>query len=266
MLTSVTLPTWLDKLIFQKMGAKFCRSNADMTVIDWDKADMLKYLGTYFPRSYAESYCIFKDYFAKEPSNWENRSEVSVFDFGCGTGGEIIGLIFSLAECFPKIKTIKIKGLDGNFCALRLLENIIQEISNKTDLRIDFKASALKIDDIYDMTIINNVLRNKYDIIMSFKAICEFVSKKQFEERNPYQYLPIVLKDRLNDNGILLLEDVTTYNNTLREWLPKMMDRGLNASHCQIKYQNEGYNQCFLVTHSHRKDDKSKVAWRIIMK
>ena len=61
MLTSVTLPTWLDKLIFQKMGAKFCRSNADMTVIDWDKADMLKYLGTYFPRSYAESYLQVQD-------------------------------------------------------------------------------------------------------------------------------------------------------------------------------------------------------------
>ena len=37
MLTSVTLPTWLDKLIFQKLGAKFCCSKADMTVIDWDK-------------------------------------------------------------------------------------------------------------------------------------------------------------------------------------------------------------------------------------
>lgn len=116
------------------------------------------------------------------------------------------------------------------------------------------------------MTVINTVLRNKYDIIMSFKAICEFVTKKQFEERNPYQYLPVVFKDRLNDDGILLLEDVTTYNNTSKEWLPKMMDRGLCESHCGIKYKNEGFNQCFLVSHSQRKDDKSKIAWRIIRK
>lgn len=266
MLTRVILPTWLDKLIFQKMGAKYCCSNADMTVVDWDKADMLKYLGTYFPRSFAESYCIFNEYFAKEPSCWKTKSEVSAFDFGCGTGGEIIGLIFSIAESFPNIRTIKIKGLDGNFYALSLLEDIIQETSKRTAIRLEFKASALKIDDIYDMTVINTVLRNKYDIIMSFKAICEFVTKKQFEERNPYQYLPVVFKDRLNDDGILLLEDVTTYNNTSKEWLPKMMDRGLCESHCGIKYKNEGFNQCFLVSHSQRKDDKSKIAWRIIKK
>ena len=48
MLNSVTLPQWLDHLIFEELGAKSCRSNSDMTVIDWDKKDVLNYLGTYF--------------------------------------------------------------------------------------------------------------------------------------------------------------------------------------------------------------------------
>lgn len=64
----VTLPQWLDHLIFEELGAKYCRSNSDMTVIDWDKNDMLNYLGTFFPRRYAESYCIFSD-FSKLYSN-----------------------------------------------------------------------------------------------------------------------------------------------------------------------------------------------------
>lgn len=66
MQTSVNLPKWLDDLIFSKMGAKYCCSNADMTVIDWDKSDILNYLGTYFPRSFAEAYCIFTSYFELE--------------------------------------------------------------------------------------------------------------------------------------------------------------------------------------------------------
>lgn len=52
MQNSVTIPDWLDTLLFQQMGAKYCCSNADMTVIDWSKADMANYLGTYFSQDY----------------------------------------------------------------------------------------------------------------------------------------------------------------------------------------------------------------------
>lgn len=173
---------------------------------------------------------------------------------------------FALARHCEKLKELNIKGLDGNYHALRMLEAIIVETSKHVSFKLKFKESALKIDDLYDMKIIDSIFYGRYDIIMSFKAICEFVTKKQFEERNPYQYLPAIFKGRLNEKGLLLLEDVTTYNNTSQEWLPIMMDRGLMESNCKIKYKNEGYNQCFLVTHSRKKNDKSKVAWRVILK
>ena len=266
MITSVTLPTWLDTLLFKKMGAKYCCTNSDMAVIDWDRADLTNYLGTYFPRSFTESYCIFDEILKTMPVTWTEKETVSVFDFGCGTGGEIIGLIFALARHLDNLKRLYIKGLDGNNHALRMLENIILETSKRVSFQINFKESALKIDDLYDMEVINGIFHSQYDIIMSFKAICEFVTKKQFEERNPYQYLPTIFRQRLNDDGIILLDDVTTYNNTSQEWLPMMMDRGLADSQCKIKYKNNGYNQCFLVSHSHKKNDKSKVAWRVIIK
>ncbi len=34
MKTSITLPQWLDDLLYKKLGAKYYRSNSDMTVID----------------------------------------------------------------------------------------------------------------------------------------------------------------------------------------------------------------------------------------
>lgn len=103
-LNSITLPKWLDDYIFKELGAKYCRSNSDMTVIDWDKKDVLNYLGTYFPRSYAEVYCIFNNYFERDENIFSNKEEISIFDFGCGTGGEIVGLITIINKIFPNIK------------------------------------------------------------------------------------------------------------------------------------------------------------------
>lgn len=81
----IVLPQWLDELIFNEMDAKYHRYNSDMVVIEWDKSDILNYLGTYFPRSYAESYCIFSNYFSKN-QDLKNKENLSIFDFGCGMG------------------------------------------------------------------------------------------------------------------------------------------------------------------------------------
>ena len=116
---SVTLPSWLDHLIFDEMGARYCRSNSDMTVIDWDKSEVLNYLGTYFPRSYAEAYCIFSNALSEELISIDKHS-VSIFDFGCGTGGEIFGLATAISE-YSLDAIINVHALDGNLHALRLL-------------------------------------------------------------------------------------------------------------------------------------------------
>ena len=120
MIDRVSLPKWLDDYIFNQLKANYCPSNSDMTVIDWDKSNVLNYLGTYFPRSYAEAYCIFSEYFKQHLKEWQNRESVSVFDFGCGTGGEIIGLLTAIEERLPYIEQVEIIVLDGNHTALRL--------------------------------------------------------------------------------------------------------------------------------------------------
>ena len=95
------------------MGAKYCCSNADMTVIDWDKSDILNYLGTYFPRSFAEAYCIFTSYFELEKNTWSRKNQISVFDFGCGTGGEIVGLAYAIETTLPQIQTLLVNRVSS---------------------------------------------------------------------------------------------------------------------------------------------------------
>lgn len=264
MQSSITLPQWLDNLIFEELGAKYCRSNSDMTVIDWDKNDVLNYLGTYFPRSYAESFCIFSEFLTKWPNRFVNRTDISVFDLGCGTGGEIVGLIDALQSMQIKPR-VHIYALDGNYHALRLLERIVKEYSNKTDLDVIVDVIPLTIDDFYDLGATLKLLSNySFDIIMTFKAICEFVTIDRFDNQNAYLHFIRSYLSKLAKDGIMVIADVSTYNITSQEWLPQMLDEGIAANKCNLIMKNEGYNQSFFITHSLFKGDVSKVSWRII--
>ncbi|MCL1617685.1 class I SAM-dependent methyltransferase [Bacteroides sp. ET71] len=264
MVDSVSLPLWLDDYIFNQLKANYCPSNSDMTVIDWDKSNVLNYLGTYFPRSYAESYCIFRNFFIKDLLSWIFRDKISIFDFGCGTGGEIIGLLMAIGELSPNLKLVEITVLDGNHAALRIFENVIKEYLTHTKISITYKVIPQVIEDFYDLSILDAVVTQKFDIIMSFKSICEFVTKERFEQQNAYEHIAKTFLPKLENLGIMVLADVTTYNSVSQEWLPTMMDKGLSKTGCNIVMKNAGYNQRFIISHSRHKKDESKVAWRII--
>lgn len=262
----VHLPKWLDEYIFTQLKANYCPSNSDMTVIDWDKSNVLNYLGTYFPRSYAEAYCIFKYFFEMNLSEWKNRKIMSIFDFGSGTGGEIIGLLTAINECQINVKNIKILAQDGNHAALRISEKAVKSYSECKKMDVEYKVIPIVIEDPDDLSLLDKGINSKFDIIMSFKAICEYVTKERFKGQNAYAQFVKTFLPKLKDGGIMLLVDVTTYNKVSQQWLPQMMDNGLEQTGCRVIAKNEGYNQVFFVSHSKRIRDISKVAWRIIEK
>ena len=86
MVNIVKLPEWLDEYIFKTLQASFCPECKTLVALDYDETRLLKYLGTYFPRSYAEAYHIFNLFFQSNNRIYDGRNELSVFDFGCGTG------------------------------------------------------------------------------------------------------------------------------------------------------------------------------------
>lgn len=260
----IIFPKWLDDFIFKELNAQYHPQYSDMTNIDDDKEKTLNYLGTYFPRSYAESYCIFSDYFNANKSVYLDKELLSIFDFGSGTGGEIIGLLTVLDELLPNLKKVRIVALDGNKDALLLYEDILAAFQERTRIKIDSCPTHLHIN-FYKLEVLDSIMTERFDLIISFKAICEFVTKKQFEERNAYEHIAEFLKPKLNNGSLMLFVDVTTYNDTSQEWLPKMMDKGLISASCSIIGKNENYNQTYLISHSRKNSDKSKVAWRMII-
>ena len=260
------MPKWLDNYIFGDLKAAYCPSYSDMTNVDDNNEKTLNYLGTYFPRSYAESHSIFNEYFKSNLADYANKEELSIFDFCSGTGGEIVGLLASLGSYLPHLKKVRIVVLDGNHHALRLYEKILDKLRGTVHFRIENQTAPLMIDDFYDLSTLDSVMLERFDIIVSFKAVCEFVTKHQFEKQNPYEHIAKFLLPKLKEEGVLLLEDVTTYNDTSQEWLPIMMDRGLKAANCNVLIRNKDYNQTYFITHSRKSNDKSKVAWRMVKK
>lgn len=265
MQTRATLPKWLDDFIFKKLKAQYHRSNSDMTVIDWDKNEILNYLGTYFPRSYVEAMSIFT---RERLHVLSQKRELSILDFGCGTGGEIIGLLANIEAFLPGVESVRIIALDGNQHALRLFEKVLSEYVKISRLEIFHEIAPIIIDDFYDLTVLDEIITGGFDLIITFKAICEFVTKAQFEGQNPYAHIVRTYLPRLNQEGLMVLVDVTSYNNVSNEWLPKMMDKGIAEVPCTLLSKNEGYNQSYFLSHSgtNGMPDVSKVCWRIIKK
>ena len=189
-----------------------------------------------------------------------------MLDFGCGTGGEIIGFATTISEQRPNIKVLKIKAIDGNQYALKKFEDVKDEFNKRHSLQIICCPSPIRIDDFYDLSVLDSILDYNYDLVISFKAVCEFVTKKQFEEKNAYEYLTKFMLPRISDNGRMLLVDVSTKNNVVQEWIPNLMNEGLRNAGVSIIGGNLGYNDIFIVNHSKKTKDISKVAWRLIEK
>ena len=237
-----------------------------MVVLEWNKDEIKKYLGTYFPRSYAESFCIFSNYLSKESRVYKNCQELSIFDFGCGTGGELIGFIMAVVKHLPNIKKIVIRALDGNTYALRDLECILEKTSQVLHLDIESYLIPFIIDDFYDMKMVDNIITQSYDFIISFKAICEFVTKQQFEQQNPYEYIINLFMPKLSSKGVICLADITSFNAVSQDWLPIMLDNAAKTCNVDILYQNIGFNEDYHISHRCYTNDISKSAWRIYKK
>lgn len=58
--SKTVLPMWLDKFLFEELGANYAPEHTRYEYnLDLDENELKVYLGTYFPRSYAEIFCIF---------------------------------------------------------------------------------------------------------------------------------------------------------------------------------------------------------------
>ena len=280
--SNTQLPSWLDDFIFKQLNAEYAPNFQKFDLnLDLTKEENLKYLGTYFPRSYAESFCIFDNIFQNKNyrDTLDDKKSINILSVGCGTGGDVIGLLTVFVKYCSKISDINIWTLDGNIEALSIAGKIIEKFKVQSSRNINVKTIHLAFDSISDINDyhIGNI---KFDFILSFKLLNEIIAigKGQFD--NSYYTFIHKFVPMLSDNGLCVLLDVTTKSKHTT-YNPILMNRQVNQAlkeltkyktllpiSCELYGDNCNFDcfcqKTFTVTHSKHINDKSKVVYRVI--
>lgn len=284
-LADVDLPNWLDRYLFFDLGAKYSPNHSRFEYnLNLNTGEIKVYLGTYFPRSFVEVKSIFEEF--SQNSNYLSlvgeRTSVSILDLGCGTGGDLFGLLSFLEKYEPSLKSVKLLAIDGSQMALRFFEKIMAEFKKHSRLKIDYRIGPVFIESENDLNLVSDVLSAKYDLILSCKAICEMLAKRRIKNK-AYKQTASMLSSKLTDKGIMLIEDVTIKSPATETFIPYMLNAELNEfvaendefatiypTACKDK-ESKCINGCFFkkeirVTHSAKNNDISKIIYRIIGK
>ena len=284
-LADVDLPNWLDRYLFSDLGAKYSPNHSRFEYnLNLNTGEIKVYLGTYFPRSFVEVKSIFEEF--SQNSNYLSlvgeRTSVSILDLGCGTGGDLFGLLSFLEKYEPSLESVKLLAIDGSQMALRFFEKIMAEFKKHSRLKIDYRIGPVFIESENDLNLVSDVLSDKYDLILSCKAICEMLAKRRIKNK-AYKQTASMLSSKLTDKGIMLIEDVTIKSPATEKFIPYMLNAELNEfvaendefatiypTACKDK-ESKCINGCFFkkeirVTHSAKNNDISKIIYRIIGK
>ena len=284
--TRVTLPSYLDNLIYGEFfGARY-QPDHQLYEFNMNHAEekLLIYLGTYFPRSFGESLCIFTPIIKSKVINSELSSKdcINILDIGCGSGGEILGLLHVLEDCEDNSIPINIYTYDGNQLVQDILMELVSQfqIATKTKRRIQIYTNVKQIDRSSDIEWIKaNSNTFSFDFILCNKMCNELISKAGI--RDAYYLMCKAFAPLLDSNGLLLVLDVTTkdekeskfYSELLNEQTNKFINENNRDFSTLLPISCALHPECikacftqqkFYISHSQKKCDLSKVAYRIL--
>ena len=278
--TKTILPHWLDKKIFNDYQAIYAPDHDRYEYnLDLNELELKVYLGTYFPRSYAEMFCIvdnlMQNKFLKETME---QNEISVLDCGCGTGGEILGLITAIGKHLPYGK-INITAIDGNNGALAILKNLVECNPNK-NVQVELNTFIQTLSTIEDVEELAFEKKN-FHFVLCDKIVCELISKEVLPT-NAYAIMAKKLATFLHENGLLIVLDVTTKDEHSGYFYPQLMNHEINdyvhksrtietllplSCACHDGCRDLCFmQQTFRVSHSHKSNDESRVCYRVLCK
>jgi hypothetical protein len=291
------LPDELDKLLFSSsdesgMGAIYEKGQDWVTnCLDATEDEQVqKYLGTYFPRSFLESKFIFSSLLNNGEIFREFRARpcLRILDLGGGTGGNLLGLLDTLAQCSFR-KPIEIVAVDGNEKALTALKKVLKNYGSSQCLNItSVEIKLVRFDSRLEqfsgeISQICAELEGEFDIIMSWKFLNELYRRTLAQAMGTYRVTAQCLESKLSANGICVFLDLCDRIDGSVQWIPTIVARELNqyiqqpssklsyvlplscalwGLECQA---TNCYTQKIIsVEHSQARNDVTKVCFRVL--
>ena len=230
--TNKNLPEWLRSFIYNDLGGSY---EPDRTAFQnnlfSDEEKNRKYLGTYFPRSFTEAYCIFSNLFENTAymEMMKGRDSLSILTFGCGTGGDLMGLLEAIADKIPWVKNLVVVAYDGNFNAVEMLKTIVEHPDNRERFNVTIDYAPVPMQKPEDFGMYCGVIDRPFDFIMSFKMVNELY-RNDIISSKPYANFFEALASKITETGVLLLLDVPLKEKGV--WLSLLLSRGLRQFLC----------------------------------
>lgn len=222
--------------LYNEKGAEYSLDPNGVSLnVNNDNNKNLKYLGTYFPRSFTEAYKIYSNIFSNEDvfNKFNEKDKIRVLDIGSGTGGNLCGLLQVLVERFQN-KEIIIISIDGNNDALNLQLDVINKLWNTIEANGNKLSGNLHHMNFNNKEEIEEKLDklsmdNSIDIMHSFKFVNEFYKIDYELNKGMYAKLMCLGDKWLKKSGMLCLVDVTNkvsdltfisiiFNNEVRQY------------------------------------------------
>jgi len=275
------LPFWLESYLFNSLGAlhapDYDRYDSNL---DLNTDEIKVYLGTYFPRSYAESFCIFDNIFKnKKYQEHAKKQELNILDIGCGTGGNLIGLLVAINKYGLAVNLVNIYAIDGNAEALSVLKCIVDECSHNCSFKLILQISTQTIGCVNDIDLI--CIKKKIDFVISFKMICEIIAHGKGKNDKSYYEIAKKCLPLISETGLFVILDVTTKQEHINTYNPILMNAQIRDALKEYKdyktllplscnqFEMECDEQCFTqrifkITHKQKSESLSKVAYRVI--
>lgn len=236
------LPLELARYLFKDKEAKYRPVQKNL---NYDtEEDVKNYLGTYFPRTYIETYNIFGDLFSNEQifSRLKYKNQLNILDIGAGTGANIIGLLDCLKTIGMLEKYFVIDTLDGSEVSIKYQRKLIDNYMVNNDIRYKLKTNLVHIKNSiqFEQSIsdICSASLRKYDIIITSKFISELYNMNFHEFQNSCRKFICCVENSLEEDGLIYMVDVTTKDNQ-HEWFTMIMNRELgeyfHMAGCELK-------------------------------
>lgn len=273
------LPHWLDKKIFNEHNAIYAPEHERYEYnLDLNVEELKVYLGTYFPRSYSEMFCIVDNLMQNKEfaEIIQGEEQINILDCGCGTGGEVLGLITALAKHLPQVNA-NVTAIDGNEGALAILKELLESNPSR-NVHTQLTTLCQTFNSTDDLTKLANGKKN-YHFVLCDKMVCELISK-QVLSNDAYAIMAKMLASHLHENGLLIMLDVTTKDEHTGLFYPQLMSSSINEYVRKSRTIetllplscacNEGckdlcfMQQTFSVSHSHKTADESRVCYRVL--
>lgn len=282
------LPSFIDDQL-ERMGAVYQRKKQGARFnFEATHEDNQIYLGTYFPRTVIETWNILSELLSIPVigSAIRQKDTIRILDIGSGTGAAVAGTLLALSNWGRCEAPVEITAIDINEDALCKQGDILESLrdSINLDYTLDPHCENLPFDlesYVPALSAIADQFGTRYDIITSWKCLCEFYNVKYASAQGIISNTLRIASRLLLPYGLCIIADVTTRDNPY-EYFPMILNReanqhdqapqakmrtilpvpcAINSCTCQ---DGSCYTQRrFVLNHRLVKNDETKIAYRV---